>query len=64
MTAPALPLPGGGKMRMQPVYVENVVSAIMASLGFGDGKLAKSPLWLATRLMRPCWLRRLHRLTR
>jgi uncharacterized protein YbjT (DUF2867 family) len=43
MTAPALPLPGGGKMRMQPVYVENVVSAIMASLGFGDGKLAKSP---------------------
>ena len=43
MTAPALPLPGGGKMRMQPVYVENVVSAIMASLGFGAGKLAKSP---------------------
>ena len=43
MTAPALPLPGGGKMRMQPVYVENVVSAIMASLGFVAGKLAKSP---------------------
>ena len=43
MTAPALPLPGGGKMRMQPVYVENVVSAIMATLGFGAGKLAKSP---------------------
>ena len=43
MTAPALPLPGGGKMRMQPVYVENVVSAIMASLGFGVDKLAKSP---------------------
>ena len=30
-------------MRMQPVYVEDVVSAIMASLGFGDVKLAKSP---------------------
>lgn len=43
MTAPALPLPGGGKMRMQPVYVEDVASAIMASLGFAVGKLAKSP---------------------
>lgn len=43
MTAPALPLPGGGKMLMQPVYVEDVGSAIMASLGFGDSKLAKSP---------------------
>ncbi len=43
MTAPALPLPGGGKMRMQPVYVEDVASAIMASLGLGVGKLAKSP---------------------
>jgi uncharacterized protein YbjT (DUF2867 family) len=40
MMAPALPLPGGGKMKMQPVYVEDVVSAIMASLGLG-GKLAK-----------------------
>ena len=43
MTAPALPLPGGGKMRMQPVYVEDVGRAIMASLGFGTSKLAKSP---------------------
>ena len=43
MTAPALPLPGGGKMRMQPVYVEDLATAIMASLGFGVGKLAKSP---------------------
>ena len=43
MTAPALPLPGGGKMRMQPVYVEDLASAIMASLGFGVVKLAKSP---------------------
>ena len=43
MTAPALPLPGGGKMRMQPVYVEDVGRAIMASLGFGVSKLAKSP---------------------
>ena len=30
-------------MLMQPVYVEDVASAIMASLGFGDVKLAKSP---------------------
>ena len=43
MIAPALPLPGGGKMRMQPVYVEDVVGAIMAGLGLGAGKLAKSP---------------------
>jgi len=43
MTAPALPLPGGGKMRMQPVYIEDVARAIMASLGLGAGKLAKSP---------------------
>ena len=43
MTAPALPLPGGGRMRMQPVYVEDLASAIMASLGFGVGKLVKSP---------------------
>ena len=43
MTAPALPLPGGGKMRMQPVYVEDLASAIMASLGFGVGKSIKSP---------------------
>lgn len=43
MIAPALPLPGGGNMRMQPVYIEDVVSAIMAGLGFGDGHLGKSP---------------------
>jgi NADH dehydrogenase len=43
MIAPALPLPGGGKMRMQPVYVEDVVGAILAGLGLSDGKLAKSP---------------------
>ena len=43
MIAPALPLPGGGKMRMQPVYVEDVVGAIMAGLGLAGGKLAKSP---------------------
>ena len=30
-------------MRMQPVYVEDLASAIMASLGFGIGKLAKAP---------------------
>ena len=40
MMAPALPLPGGGKMQMQPVYVEDVVSAIIGSLGLAD-KLAK-----------------------
>jgi uncharacterized protein YbjT (DUF2867 family) len=43
MIAPALPLPGGGKMRMQPVYVEDLASAIMASLGFGVSKQVKSP---------------------
>ncbi len=42
MTAPALPLPGGGKMRMQPVFIEDVASAIMAGLGFSNGKLPKS----------------------
>ena len=43
MIAPALPLPGGGKMRMQPVYVEDVVEATMAGLGLGGAKLAKTP---------------------
>ena len=43
MIVPALPLPGGGKMRMQPVYVEDVVGAIIAGLGLAGGKLAKSP---------------------
>ena len=42
MLAPALPLPGGGKMRMQPVYVEDVVSAIMVSLRLVKGETLKS----------------------
>ena len=42
MTAPALPLPGGGKMRMQPVFIEDVASAIMSGLGFSNGKLPKA----------------------
>ncbi len=46
--APALPLPGGGHMRMQPVYVEDVASAViaglgLAGLGFAGKKLKKSP---------------------
>ena len=43
MIAPALPLPGGGKMRMQPVYVEDVVGAIMAGLGPSGGQLSQTP---------------------
>ena len=43
MLAPALPLPGGGKIRMQPVYVEDVVSAIIVGLGVIKGKRLKSP---------------------
>ena len=43
MMAPALPLPGGGKMRMQPVYVEDVAGAIIAALGLTDKRLSKSP---------------------
>jgi len=34
MMAPGLPLPGGGKMRMQPVYVGDVVEAVMVALGY------------------------------
>lgn len=34
MLAPGLPLPGGGRMRMQPVYVGDVVEAVAAGLGF------------------------------
>ena len=34
MIAPGLPLPGGGRMRMQPVYVGDVVAAIAVALGF------------------------------
>jgi NADH dehydrogenase len=41
--APALPLPGGGHMRMQPVYVENVASAVIAGLGLAGKKLKKTP---------------------
>ena len=41
--APALPLPGGGHMRMQPVYVEDVASSILAGLGIGGVDLKKHP---------------------
>ena len=41
--APALPLPGGGHMRMQPVFVEDVASAIIAGLGIGNTDLKKEP---------------------
>jgi NADH dehydrogenase len=41
--APALPLPGGGHMRMQPVYVEDVASAVITGLGLAGKKLKKSP---------------------
>ena len=41
--APALPLPGGGQMRMQPVYVENVALAILAGLEIGGADLKKQP---------------------
>ena len=34
MLAPGLPLPGGGRMRMQPVYVGDVVEAVAVGLGF------------------------------
>ena len=43
MLAPALPLPGGGSVRMQPVYVEDVASAIMVSLGLVKNKSLRSP---------------------
>jgi len=36
MLAPALPLPGGGRMRMQPVYVGDVAQAIVAGLGLAN----------------------------
>ena len=41
--APALPLPGGGHMRMQPVFVEDVASAIIAGLRIGRADLKKQP---------------------
>jgi len=34
MLAPGLPLPGGGRMKMQPVYVGDVVDAVAVGLGF------------------------------
>ena len=34
MLAPGLPLPGGGRMKMQPVYVGDVVEAVAIGLGF------------------------------
>jgi len=34
MLAPGLPLPGGGHMKMQPVYVGDVVDAVMVALGY------------------------------
>jgi NADH dehydrogenase len=48
MMAPGLPLPGGGRMQMQPVYVGDVVDAVAVGLGFrkmpksGKGGAAKS----------------------
>jgi NADH dehydrogenase len=48
MLAPGLPLPGGGRMRMQPVYVGDVVDAVAVGLGFrkmpksGKGGAGKS----------------------
>jgi len=41
--APALPLPGGGHMRMQPVYVDDVATAILTGLGIGNQGLKKYP---------------------
>jgi uncharacterized protein YbjT (DUF2867 family) len=43
MLAPALPLPGGGQMRMQPVFVEDVADAIMVGLGLGAGQSRVAP---------------------
>ncbi|MEK9855763.1 MAG: complex I NDUFA9 subunit family protein [Rhodobiaceae bacterium] len=44
MLAPGLPLPGGGRMKMQPVYVGDVVDAVAVGLGFRNmpkgGKVA------------------------
>ena len=42
MLAPGLPLPGGGTMKMQPVYVGDVVSAVAVGLGISKpGKMAR-----------------------
>ena len=41
MLAPGLPLPGGGRMLMQPVYVGDVVAAIAVALGYRAAPAAK-----------------------
>lgn len=63
--APALPLPGGGHMRMQPVYVEDVASAVIAGLGLAGKKLKKSPKGCIYELGGPeiCSFRQLMELT-
>ena len=63
--APALPLPGGGHMRMQPVYVEDVASAVIAGLGLAGKKLKKSPEGYVYELGGPeiCSFRQLMELT-
>jgi uncharacterized protein YbjT (DUF2867 family) len=40
MIAPALPLPGGGGMKMQPVYVDDVARAIVVALGVARPQLS------------------------
>ena len=40
MIAPALPLPGGGVMKMQPVYVNDVAEAIIVALGVARSKFS------------------------
>ena len=41
--APALPLPGGGHVRMQPAYVQDVALAILVGLGLGGADPKKQP---------------------
>ena len=40
MIAPALPLPGGGGMKMQPVYVDDVARAIVVALGIAGSQFS------------------------
>ena len=40
MIAPALPLPGGGGMKMQPVYVDDVARAITVALGIAGSQFS------------------------
>jgi len=40
MIAPALPLPGGGGMKMQPVYVDDVAWAILVALGIAGSQFS------------------------